>query len=129
MSTDIEIEGRAFIVVLAGRAGPLVALADHATASAVPPQVGDALDDVVRGLRRAVEAARQALNAEARRTDPWVRCLPKILAEVTASHQGFVAVLTTWETSWWTRCLDDLPQGNRAFREFEVESEVGHGAR
>ncbi len=128
MSAEIEIEGRVLMAFLAGRAGALAALADHATASAVPPQIGDALDDEVRGLRRAVEAVRQALDADAHGADPWARCLPKILAEVTASHQAFVAVLATWETSWWTRRLDELQRVDRADREPEVERGLGHGA-
>ena len=108
MITEAEIEGRALMVFMAGLAGALGALADHPTSQAAPPQLGDALDDSVRAFRHGEHNVRQALDAEAHGTDPWARCLPKMLAEVTASHQAFVAVLATWETSWWTRRLDEL---------------------
>ncbi len=108
MSTETGIEGRTLMVFMAGLAGALGALADHPTSQAAPPQLGDALDDLVRAFRHGEHNVRQALDAEAHGTDPWARGLPKILAEVTASHQAFVAVLATREISWWTRHLDEL---------------------
>ena len=128
MSTETEVEGRALMVFMAGLAGALGALADHPTSQAAPPQLGDSLDDLVRAFRHGEHNVRQALGAAAHGTDPWARRLPKILTEVTASHQAFVAVLATWETGWWTRRLDELYRGDRADREPEVERGLGHGA-
>ena len=63
MSTETEIEGRALMAFLAGLAGALGALADHATSQAAPPEVGNTLDDVVRGFQHGERAVRQALAA------------------------------------------------------------------
>ncbi len=63
MSTETEIEGRALMVFMAGLAGALGALADHPTSQAAPPQLGDALDDLVRAFRHGEHNVRQALWA------------------------------------------------------------------
>ncbi len=125
MRTESETEGRALMVFMAGLAGALGALADHPTSQAAPPQLGDALDDLVWAFRHGEHNVRQALDAEAHGTDPWAECLPKILAEVTGSHQAFVAVPATWETSWWTRHLDELGRQHQAEPEHMVENGVG----
>ena len=128
MSTETETEGRALMAFVAGLAGALGALADHPTSSAAPPQVADALDDAVRGLQHAERAVHQALNAEPQASDPWTRCLPKIMAEVTFSLQGLVTVLSTWFTSWWTRRLEELDRGDQAEAEHAVDMEADDAA-
>ena len=128
MNGESETEGRALMTFLAGLASALGALADHPVSSTAPPEVGDALDDAVRGLQHAERAVDQALNAEPQASDPWTRCLPKILAEVTFSLQGLVTLLSTWFTSWWTRRLEELDRGDQAEPEHAVDVEVGHGA-
>ena len=128
MSTETEIEGRALMAFVAGLAGALAALKDHVTASAVEPQLADALDDLVKALWRDVEALHQGLKTTGAPSDPWVLGLPKILAEVVATQQAFVAVLATCELGWWTRWLDELQRRARADIEPEVEQGVSHGA-
>ncbi|MCH7793912.1 MAG: hypothetical protein IH900_02045 [Proteobacteria bacterium] len=120
MTGETETEGRALMVFMAGLAGAPGALADYPTSQAAPPQLGDALDDLLRAFRHGEHNVRQALDAEAHGTDPWARCFPKIVAEVTASHQAFVAVLATWEISWWTRRLDELDRQHQAEQRYEV---------
>ena len=127
MSTETETEGRALMAFLAGLSGALGALADHPRSSAAPPEIADALGDAVRGFRHGEHNVHQALNAKAEASDPWARGLPKILAEITASHQAFVAVLATWELSWWTRRLEELKPSDQAEPALVVDREVGHG--
>ena len=128
MITETEIEGRVLMAFVAGLAGALEALADHVTASGVPPQLGDALDDLVAALRRDVEALHQGLKTRGGRSDPWALGLAKILMEVAATHQAFAAVLATAELTWWTRRLDELGRRQEAEPENLVEKEAGHGA-
>ncbi len=125
MSTETEIEGRALMAFVAGLAGALGAVADHVTASAVSPQLSDALDELVRALRRDVEALHQGLNASGGPSDPWALGLPKILLEVAATLHAFAAVLATAELTWWTRRLDELGRRQEAEPEDTVEEEVG----
>ena len=129
MTHETKHEGRALVAFLAGLGTALRAVADHPTSSAAPPEVGDALDDAVRGIQHAERAVIEALDAEPTALDPWTRCLPKILAEVTFSMQGFVAILSTWYTSWWTRRLSDRDGGCRNEREHRDETEAGRGDR
>ena len=128
MSIETETEGRGLVAFVAGYAGALGALADHVTASAVAPQLSDTLDELVRALRRDVEALHQGLKTNGLPSDPWAMSLPKILAEVTATHHAFAAVLATAELSWWTRRLGELNRGEQVDREPVVDEEVDHGA-
>ena len=128
MSTETETEGRGLVAFVAGYAGALGALADHVTASAVSPQLSDTLDELVGALRRDVEALHQGLKTNGLPSDPWALGLPKILLEVAATHQAFVAVLATAELTWWTRRLDELGRRQEAEPEHVVEEEVDHGA-
>lgn len=120
MSAESEIEGRALMAFAAGLAAALEAVADHVTASGVPPKLSDALDDVVAALQRDVEALRRGLKTGGKPTDPWTLGLPKILAEVTATLQAFVAVLAVSELTWWTRRLEELKRQHQAERKQEV---------
>ena len=120
MSTETEIEGRALMAFVAGLVAALAALKDHVTASAVEPQLSDALDGHVAALQRNLEALRQGLKTNGAPSDPWALGLPKILLEAAATHQAFAAVLATAELVWWTRRLDELQRGDRADREPEV---------
>ncbi len=124
MSTETEIEGRGLVAFVAGLAGALGAVADHVTASGVPPQLADALNELVRALRRDVEALHQGLKTKGGPSDPWVLGLPKILLEVAATLHGFAAVLVTAELTWWTRRLDELGRRQEAEPEHAVDMEA-----
>ena len=128
MSTETETEGRGLVAFVAGLVGALGALADHVTASAVAPQLSDTLDELVRALRRDVEALHQGLKTNGLPTDPWALSLPKILAEVTATHQAFVAVLATAELTWWSRRLEELGRRQEAEAEHAVDMEADDAA-
>ncbi len=128
MITETEIEGRGLVAFVAGLAAALGVVADHVTASGVPPQLGDALDDLVAALRRDVEALHQGLKTNGAPSDPWVLGLPKIRAEVVATQQAFVAVLATCELGWWTRRLDELGRRQGVEQEDIVEEVISHGA-
>ncbi len=127
MSIEAEIEGRALVAFLAGLAGALGALADHPTSSAAPPEVGDALDDVVRGFQHGERAVRQALAASDL-ADPYIEQAEKIISEVTASYQMLNTELSTWWSSWLSRQRDELDQQHPAEPEHMVEKEAGRGA-
>lgn len=114
---------------LAGLGGALGALANHPTSSAAPLEVSDALDEAVRGVQRCEEAVRQALDAEPTASDPWTRCLPKILVEVTFSLQGFITILSTWYTSWWSRRISERDVVCSYEPDNSDETETGHGDR
>ena len=129
MTAGTKQEGRILMAFLAGLGGALGALAKHPTSSAAPPEVGDALDDAVRGIQHAERAVKEALDAEPIASDPWTRCLPKILSEVTFSMQGFVTILTTWYTSWWTRRLSDRDSGFPYQPGADDETEADRGNR
>ena len=128
MTSETEIEGRGLVAFVAGYAGALGALADHVTASVVAPQLSDALDELVRALRRDVEALHQGLKTKGGPSDPWALGLPKILLEVAATHQAFAAVLATAELTWWTRRLDELGRQHQAGQQDADDAELDHGS-
>ncbi len=128
MSTETEIEGRGLVAFVAGLAGALGAVADHVTASGVPPQLADALDELVRALRRDVEALHQGLKTKGGPSDPWALGLPKILLKVAATHHAFAAILATAELTWWTRRLDELGRQHQAGQQDADDAELDHGS-
>ena len=128
MSTETEIDGRGLMTFVAGCAGALGAVSKHVTASVVDPQLSDVLDEAVGALERNVEALQQGLKTNGLPSDPWALGLPKILAEVTATLQAFVAVLATAELTWWTRRLDELGRRQEAEPEPAVDMEADDAA-
>ena len=113
MTSETEIEGRALMAFAAGLTRALGALADHATSQAAPLEVGDALDDVVRGFQHGERAVRQALAASDV-ADPYVAQMEKIIAEVMASYQALGTELSTWWSTWLSDQCDDLAQRQEA---------------
>ena len=113
MSTETEIEGRALMAFLAGLAGALAALADHATSQAAPREVGDALEDVVRGFQHGERAVRQAMAASDV-ADPYVAQMEKIIMEVMASYQVLGPELSRWWSVWLSDQRAELAQRQEA---------------
>ncbi len=108
MTTESDADGRGIMSFMAHLTAALSALADHPTSNAAAPQVADALDDLVRAFQHGEHNMREALEAEARLTDAWARSMPKIFAEITATHITFVAVLAAWENAWWAQRKSEL---------------------
>ena len=110
MSTEIEIEGRVRMAFMAGLAGALGALSNHPVASAASPDMGDALDDAVRGFRHGARAMLEALAA-GDVDDPYVAQMEKIIVEVMASYHALGTVLSTGWLDWLSRWRDESPRG------------------
>ena len=121
MTTESDADGRGIISFMAHLAAALSAVADHPTSSAAAPQVADALDDLVRAFGHGEHNVFEALKAEAHLTDPWARSMPKIFAEITATHMAFVAVLAAWENAWWAQRISELDRS----QEQEPHREAG----
>ena len=113
MSAETETEGRALMTFVAGLAGALGALADHATSQAAPREVGDTLDDVVRGFQHGERAVRQALAA-GDLDDPYVAQMEKIITEVMGSDQALGTVLSRWWSRWLSDQRGELAQQQEA---------------
>lgn len=126
--TEVEQDGLVLenlLVILARKLGDS---ADHPAASAVSPQLGDALDGALHGTERGLlRMVRRALATDDM-NDPFIVQMPKIIREAMEDYQAFSTALITECSTWLTRRSDELQRGDRADREPEVERGLGHGA-
>ncbi len=119
MSRESKIRGHALMAVLSGLAGALGALTDHPVASAASSDVGDTLDQTVRGFEYGARAVRKMLTADAA-ADPFVAQMPKIIQEAMDDYQVFGTALSTWWSTCLSRRIEEFERGDQAEQRQEV---------
>ncbi len=127
--TEVEQDGLALeglLVILVRNAGNA---ARHPAASAVSPQLGDALDSELhateQGLLRMVRRALAADDVD----DPFIEQREKIMNDVKVSYERLSLALISECSSWLSRRIEELERQQQAKGDTNVEKEVGHGAR
>ena len=103
--------------------------ADHPAASAVSPQLGNALDRALhgtgQGLLRMVRRALAADDVD----DPFIAQREKIMNDVNVSYERLSLALISECSTWLSRRIEELERQQQAKGDTIVEKEVGHGAR
>ncbi len=126
--TEVERDGLALenlLVILTRKLGDA---AYHPTASAVSPQLGDALDGALHGIERGLLRMVRRVLAADDANDPYIEQREKIMGEVLVSYERLGTALIIECSTWLSRRIKELERGDRADLEPEVERGLGHGA-
>ena len=119
--TEVEQENLALENLLAVLDRAMGNVAYRTVCQVAPPEVGDTLDQTVRGFEYGARAVRKMLAADAA-ADPFVAQMRKIIRKAMDDYQAFGTALSTWWSTCLSHRIEELERGDQA----EQRQEIGH---